>query len=57
MSTYRVEVSWKKGKYELRLETTNAAQADMVYRGYNAHSGGNKRLKCDGVTIARVRTA
>jgi hypothetical protein len=53
---YTIELRYGRGSYRVVATVTNPARASMIYAGHNGHSGHNKRLRCDGVTIARLRT-
>lgn len=41
---YAIEVGMNKNAYTRKMTTANEAQAWAVYKGYNVHSGGKKRL-------------
>jgi hypothetical protein len=53
---YTIELSYRRGSYRVVATIADADRASMIYSGYNVHSGHNKRLRSDGVTIARLRT-
>ena len=51
--TYQVQTRKRGQAYRTRLTTTNAAQADLIYRGYNIGVDYAKRLLQDGKTVKR----
>ncbi len=53
MIFYKVQTRKQGRRYETRLSTTNASQAELVYRGYNIGNGFAKRLLRNGKTIAQ----
>ena len=52
-SIYKVQTRKQGGAYATHLTTSNAAQAEIIYRGYNIGDGYAKRLVQDGKTVRR----
>jgi hypothetical protein len=50
---YEIQVGRDRSAYQTKYSTTNAAQAEMLYRGLNIGNGYKKRLKKNGKIIAR----
>jgi len=56
MAEYTVEVGKNKSAYKVRWSFDNENQAIRYFNGLNTHSGYKKRLRKNGVTVARVLT-
>jgi hypothetical protein len=56
VSRFKVQLGRDQGSYRTVLSTDNAAQASIVFNGYNVGRGYKKRLLDNGKVHARVLT-